>query len=174
MPVRVAVAGAGLIGRRHIDRIVACPATELAGVVDPAAPGAFASLADLFADRRPDAVILATPNRLHADGALACVAAGVPVLVEKPLADTVADGARLVEDAARAGVPLLVGHHRRHSSILATARAVVAGGMLGPLVAVTGTALFRKPDAYFEVGGGWRRRPAAGRCCSTSSTTPTC
>jgi predicted dehydrogenase len=86
----------------------------------------------------------------------------VPVLVEKPLADTVEDATRLVEAAEAAGVPLLVGHHRRHSPILARAREVVASGVLGRVVAVVGTALFAKPDAYFDVSGGWRRQPGGG------------
>jgi predicted dehydrogenase len=111
---------------------------------------------------RPDGIILATPNRLHVEGGLTCVAAGVPALVEKPLADSVADGTRLVEAAEAAGVPLLTGHHRQHSPIMAAAREVVGSGVLGPLVAVLGSAAFYKPDAYFDVGGGWRREPGGG------------
>ena len=53
---------------------------------------------------------------------------------------------------------------------MATAREIVRSGRLGPIVAVVGTALFAKPDDYFDVGGGWRRSPAADRSCSTSST----
>ena len=70
-----------------------------------------------------------------------------------------ADGTRLVEAA---GVPLLTGHHRQHSSIMAAAREVVGSGVLGPLVAVLGSAAFYKPDPYFDVGGGWRREPGGG------------
>ena len=170
--VRIAVVGAGLIGRRHAAEIAACPATRLAAVVAPhadadavaAAHGVprYRSLAELLERDRPDGVVLATPNRLHVDGGLECVAAGVPTLVEKPVGDTVAAATRLVEAAEAAGVPLLVGHHRRHSPIMARAREVVAGGALGRVVAVAGTALFAKPDDYFDVGGGWRRRPGGG------------
>ena len=49
----------------------------------------YSSLAELFAADKPDGVILATPNQLHVDGGLECVAAGVPVIVEKPIGDTV-------------------------------------------------------------------------------------
>jgi predicted dehydrogenase len=152
--------------------VAACSSTQLAAVVDPA-PAAeavaarhgvprYRSLAELLHRDRPDGVVLATPNRLHVDGGLECVAAGVPALVEKPLADSVEAATRLVEAAEAAGVPLLVGHHRRHSPITARAREVVASGVLGRVVAVVGTALFAKPDDYFDVGGGWRRQPGGG------------
>ncbi len=169
--VRIAVVGAGRLGRRHVEEIAACSSARLAAVAGPAPADAVAdehgvpryrSLAELLERDRPDGVVLATPNRLHVEGGLECVAAGVPVLVEKPLADTVEDATRLVEAAEAAGVPLLVGHHRRHSPILARAREVVADGVLGRVVAVVGTALFAKPDDYFDGGGSWRRQPGGG------------
>ena len=118
----------------------------------------YPSLAELFAADKPDGVILATPNQMHVDGGLECVAAGVPVLVEKPIGDTVESATRLVEAGEAAGVPVLTGHHRNYSPIMAKAREIVRSGRLGPLVAVAGTALFYKPDDYFDAGGGWRRR----------------
>jgi predicted dehydrogenase len=170
--VRIAVAGAGLIGRRHIEEVDANPRTRLASIVDPGPAGPEAagtfrvplhgSLSELFARDRPDGVILATPNTMHVDGGLQCVTAGVPVLVEKPIGDTIEGAARLVEAGEAAGVPVLTGHHRNYSPIMARAREIVRSGRLGRIVAVTGTALFHKPDEYFEVGDGWRRRPGGG------------
>jgi len=169
---RIAVAGAGLIGRRHIEEVHRSPSAHLAAVVDPA-PSAqevadtygvprYPSLARLFEVEKPDGVVLATPNRLHVDGGLECVAAGVPVLVEKPIGDTVEGARRLVSAAEAAGVPLLTGHHRNYSPIMSRAREIVRSGVLGSIVAVVGTALFYKPDDYFDVGDGWRRRPGGG------------
>ena len=58
---------------------------------------------------------------------------------------------------------VLTRHHRNYlSPIITTARGIVRSGVLGSIVAVTGTALFHKPDDYFEVGGGWRRQPGGG------------
>jgi predicted dehydrogenase len=175
--VRLAVAGAGLIGRRHIEEIQKSASAELAAVIDPAPAGAelakefgapvYPSLADTFAAGRPEGVILATPNQLHVQGGLECVEASVPVVVEKPIGDTVESATRLVEAAETKGVPLLTGHHRQHSSIMARAREVVQSGVLGPIVAVMGSAVFYKPDDYFEVGGGWRRQPGGDPSCST-------
>ena len=170
-PVRIAVAGAGLIGARHVEEVDACADAELAAIVDPGPAGPelaekfgvplHASLSELFARGKPDGVILATPNQLHVDGGLECVAAGVPVIVEKPIGDTVAGATRLVEAGEQAGVPVLTGHHRNYSPVMATARAIVRSGRLGPIVAVVGTALFAKPDDYFDVGGGWRTQPTS-------------
>ncbi|MEU3269353.1 Gfo/Idh/MocA family oxidoreductase [Saccharomonospora sp. NPDC006951] len=166
--VRVAVVGAGLIGRRHIELVRAHPRCELVSVVDPDAearargnvPG-YAELPDMLAAARPDGVIVASPNRLHAEHVLCCVEAGIPVLVEKPLADSVTAGAAMIAAAEAEGVPLLVGHHRRHSPILAAAQETVRRGRLGRLVAVQGSALFCKPDDYFT-DASWRGEPGGG------------
>ena len=90
--VRIAVAGAGLIGKRHVEEVVASSAAELAAIVDPGPAGPelagkydvplYSSLTELFEADRPDGVILATPNQMHVDGGLQCVSAGVPVIVE--------------------------------------------------------------------------------------------
>lgn len=170
--VRIAVAGAGVIGLRHIEEIEKSRSAELASIVDPS-PGAaqaaqrahapiYASLQDCLGSDRPDGVILATPNHLHVQQGLECVAAGVPVLVEKPLAPTLEEGALLVAAAEKAGVQLLVGHHRRHSSILHKAVEIVQSGVLGQIVAVMGSATFCKPDEYYEAPYAWRREPGAG------------
>ncbi|MEM7498640.1 MAG: Gfo/Idh/MocA family oxidoreductase [Pseudomonadota bacterium] len=168
-PVRLAVAGAGLVGRRHAQAIPAAGAL-LAGIADPSTEAqAFAatlgvpwhsSLEALLAAGGVDGVILATPNALHEEGAIACVSAGVAVLVEKPIAATAAQGRRMVAAADAAGVPLAVGHHRRHNPIVARARALIAEGRLGTITAVHGSAWLAKPDAYFEAA--WRREAAAG------------
>jgi predicted dehydrogenase len=169
--VRIAVAGAGLIGRRHAKLILENASCELSAIVDPA-PGAadfagevgapiYPVLANLFASERPDGVIVATPNSLHVVNGLECVERGVPALVEKPIADSIVEALRLVEAAEAAGVPLLVGHHRRHSPILAKAREIIEDGTLGPIVAAIGSALFYRPDRYFDEGP-WRREVGGG------------
>jgi predicted dehydrogenase len=168
---KVAVAGAGYIGLAHMGVARTSATVELSAVVDPS-PAAkahadaagvplYANLAELFARSKPDGVVLATPNPLHVPHALECIAAGVPMLLEKPIAQTVAEAERLVKAADEAGARILIGHHRAHSPIMAKARQVVDSGVLGRLVAVTGTAMFLKPDHYFA-DAPWRREPGAG------------
>jgi predicted dehydrogenase len=168
--LRLAIAGAGLIGRAHWKRMLASRDCELAAFADPFPSAAslaqeagvplYPGLAAMLAAERLDGVVLATPNALHVPGALACVEAGLPVLVEKPVADSLEEAVRLAEAAEEAGVPVLVGHHRRHSAILEAARDTVASGRLGRLVAVTASATFHKPDDYFETA--WRRQKGGG------------
>jgi predicted dehydrogenase len=166
-----AVAGAGLIGRTHIGLIRASSECALSAIVDPA-PAAteiarangvplYPSLAALFAAGRPDGVIVATPNQLHVENALACIEAGVAALVEKPIADSLAEGVRLRDAAESAKARILIGHHRVHSPLLASACSIVQQGTLGRLVAVMGSAVFYKPDSYFDEAP-WRRMPGGG------------
>jgi predicted dehydrogenase len=166
---RIAVAGAGYIGLAHIEALRASSTCSLAAIVDPS-PAAkkaaadadvpfFASLDELLRKARPDGVVLATPNELHVPQALQCIDAGVPTLVEKPLATSVAEGEKLV--AAARSASLLVGHHRAHSPIMAKAKEVVDSGVLGRLVGVMGSATFYKPAHYFDEGP-WRKQPGGG------------
>jgi predicted dehydrogenase len=111
-------------------------------------------------EAKPEGVVVATPNRLHVPMALAAIERGIPVLVEKPIADTVADAMRIVEASRRAGVPVLVGHHRRHNPLMRRAREHIAEGGLGQLVAVAAYSLRRKHDAYYDVA--WKREPGGG------------
>lgn len=169
MSVRIAVAGAGLIGLRHIAAIAAASGVSLAGVIDPAEAARAAAAAqgvrwfsalDAMPDGVADAVILATPNGLHVAGGLACVARGLPVLVEKPIATTVAEARRLVDAGEAAGVPVLVGHHRRHNPLIAAAKQMIDAGRIGPVISVQAQFWLCKPDDYFDVP--WRRAAGAG------------
>jgi predicted dehydrogenase len=164
--VRLAVAGIGLIGRRHVEAIHRAAGVRLAAVVDPdddarhtADVPWFPNLAEL-PPGTVDGVILATPNAAHVDGGLACVAMGLPVLVEKPLATDTAGARQLVDVAEAHGVALLTGHHRRHNPLVAAAKAIIDSGEIGRVVSVQSMFWLRKPDDYFDVE--WRRHRGAG------------
>ncbi|MFM0627245.1 Gfo/Idh/MocA family protein [Paraburkholderia xenovorans] len=168
---RIAVAGAGYIGRAHMAVAQQSGACSLSAIVDPS-PAAqalatqtgvplYRTLEELLERDRPDGVILATPNQLHVEHALTCLAAGVPTLLEKPIASTVDEAESLVAEAERCGVPLLIGHHRAHSPIMARAKQLIDEGRLGKLVAVMGSAVFFKPDEYYA-DAPWRREPGGG------------
>lgn len=171
--LKIVVAGAGVIGRRHMALIQQNPRARLCAVVDPA-PGAgavaaangvplFDSLSDFFAlsDMKPQGVILATPNQQHVRGAFECLQHFTPALIEKPLADNFDDVVALRAALQFRAVPVLVGHHRRHSAVLIEAQRVIASGELGRIVSVNSSALFCKPDSYFNEGL-WRKRAGGG------------
>jgi len=166
----LAVVGAGNIGRRHIELIAANPRAKLAALIDPA-PAAralagslgvpfFDSITALLSATRVDGIIVATPNALHAANVLECVAHGVPTFVEKPVAVTIEQADEMQSAAEAAGVPVLVGHHRRHNPIIKRAREAVASGAIGALTAVSGRWLVRKPDDYYSIG--WRAEIGSG------------
>lgn len=170
-PIRIAVAGAGYIGQAHMGVAKRSSNCTLSAVVDPSPAAAslatqagvplYASIEELLAKDRPDGLIIATPNALHVPQALLCMAADLPILLEKPIATTVAEGQRLVDEVKRTGAKVLIGHHRAHSPIMAKAKEVVASGQLGRLVSVMGSATFFKPDSYFAEAP-WRRELGAG------------
>jgi predicted dehydrogenase len=166
----IGLVGAGAIGRFHADVIAGSGFCRLAGAAEPSDSGRaycqekgipwFADHRRMLAEARPDAVLVATPNQTHLPISLDAIAAGIPVLVEKPIASTVADGEALAEASRRAGVPVLVGHHRRHNPIIAKARELVGSGRLGRLTCATVICTFFKPDDYFAME--WRRRAGGG------------
>jgi predicted dehydrogenase len=172
-PVRIAVVGAGLIGQAHIKRVLEEPQAKLAGIADPsphlkaqadALRVAWApDIETLLARARPDGVVIATPNQLHVQHGMAVVQAGVPMLLEKPIAADVDSALALATAAEQAGVPILVGHHRRHSPLIRRAREIIASGRLGQVTAVNALCWFRKPSKdYFEGKNAWRRESGGG------------
>jgi len=158
------------MGRQHYQHLRRLAQAQLCAVADPGPQAAafaaecgvacYADHRQMLEQARPDAVIVANPNNLHVACALDCVEAGVPVLVEKPVGVHLDEVRALVEASRRRGVPVLVGHHRRHNPLIAKAHQVIGEGKLGRLINVTALWQLQKPDSYFETP--WRREPGAG------------
>src|SRR5450432_4209471 len=167
---RIAVIGAGAFGQRHLGYLQREPMCEVVAIADPMPAAAELATAQgyrYFSDYRamldtvrPEGAIIASPNALHASMGLDCAQRGVNILVEKPIAESLAAAQSLAAAAERAGVALLVGHHRRYNPIIEKAREIVRGGGIGRLTAAVALWLIRKPDAYFDVA--WRREPGGG------------
>ena len=169
-PVALAVVGAGLIGTRHAELIAADSGARLVALGDPAPSTQaladrlgtvwFSDLSEMLAAGIAEGVVLATPNQLHVAQGLQTIAAGLPTLVEKPIAPSVAAARQLVDAAEVAGVPLLTGHHRRYNPMIASAKEVIASGRLGQILTLHGQFWMLKPDGYFDTE--WRRTKGAG------------
>jgi predicted dehydrogenase len=132
---RVAVIGVGYLGQHHARILAAMPEVDLVAVVDTkpgraaeiAAKHATAPLTDASAlVGRVDAVTVATPTVSHVEIALPFVEAGVAVLVEKPLAASLAEADRLVEAAAARGTVLATGHTERFNPAVTAALPLVS------------------------------------------------
>ncbi|HJV11423.1 MAG TPA: Gfo/Idh/MocA family oxidoreductase [Burkholderiales bacterium] len=113
--MKLAVIGAGHMGRFHAEKFSRLPGVELAAVVDRDA--ARATVSDYrTVIGKIDAAVVAVPTDLHHEVARACLERGVHVLVEKPLAATLAEADDLVDLAAKKNLVLQVGHVQRYSS----------------------------------------------------------
>lgn len=142
---RVGLIGYGLAGRVfHAPLIEATAGLEISAIVtaDPARAAQAradhpAARVDAGVDRvlagpdRVDLVVLATPNASHLPLGLQAIEAGVPVVVDKPLAAAVADGRRLLARAAQARVPVTVFQNRRWDGDFRTLQVLLDGGRLG-------------------------------------------
>ncbi|CAM5185616.1 4-carboxy-2-hydroxymuconate-6-semialdehyde dehydrogenase [Castellaniella defragrans] len=113
------------------------PDARLVALADPSREGSeyaatlgvtwHADYRDMLEDDDLDGVIVAVPNALHVAAGMACLEKDLPMLMEKPVADTIAGAQALVSASTAKDVPILVGHHRRHSpDILEGRRAIQA------------------------------------------------
>ena len=169
-PIRLAIIGGGVIGRRHSGAIAEDPAAELVGVVDPALTGkvlAFDMGIPLYGDVQAlfdavsvDGVIVSTPTEHHCPPTLAALKAGAHVLVEKPIMPTIEQAEHVTAFSEEVKRHVMVGHHRRYYAQVHKTREIIQSGVLGQLVAVSGQWTVRKNANYYDPN--WRKNWEAG------------
>jgi predicted dehydrogenase len=171
--LRVGVAGCGRVARAaHIPALARDASVELVALADcdarnlqdaaRCAPHAtlFADWRELFERSGAEAVVVCLPNALHAEAARAALARSRHVYLEKPLATNMTDARALVEAARLAprDVVAMIGFNYRFNRLYEEARAVVAAGALGEIVAAR--------TIFSTAGGGvepeWKRARASG------------
>jgi myo-inositol 2-dehydrogenase/D-chiro-inositol 1-dehydrogenase len=163
--MRVALIGYGAWGRHHARALEAAPSAELVAIVAHGAGSAASAMAErprvavhrdvtpVLADPSIEAVVIAAPNALHAPLALAALEARKHVLLEKPMALTLADCDALIVAARAAGRVLTIGHELRVSTQWGRIKGLIEEGAIGaPRHA--GVSLFRFP--YRSGAGNWR------------------
>src|SRR4051794_25515013 len=163
--MRFGLIGFGAWGKFHAEAIRKAPRAELAAIAcatEASAAAARERYPDarahqdwraLVGDRSIDAVDIVVPNHLHAEIAVAALAGGKHVLLEKPMASTIGDCDRIVDAVRRSGKVLSVGHEFRISTQWGSIKRLIAAGDIGePLYA--NVSLFRFP--YRQGAGGWR------------------
>ena len=132
--IRVAIVGAGYFGRFHADHYSRNPRAKLIAVVDTSAERARAVAAEFGAEPlsdyreiigKVDAVSVAVPTPLHYDIAHALAGAGMHILVEKPITDSVSSATALADLAEQRKLVLQVGHIERFSSAYKTLAKVI-------------------------------------------------
>jgi 2-hydroxy-4-carboxymuconate semialdehyde hemiacetal dehydrogenase len=123
--IRVALAGAGAFGQKHLDALKLIDGVEITSVIGRELDKtqevakkygighATTDLNETLKRSDVDAVILATPTQMHASQSIACLNAGKHVQVEIPLCDKLADGKAVVQAQEKTGLVAMVGHTRR-------------------------------------------------------------
>ncbi len=146
--LRVGVIGVGRFGENHVRAYAESSLSSLLAVADVDAsrarsiaarygvPRHYSDFRELLADPQIQAVSIATPAHLHVEAAMAAAALGKHILLEKPIATSLADAQAIVAAADRNGVKLMVGHLLRFEIHYASIFSAIAGGTLGRPVAV--------------------------------------
>ncbi len=161
--VRVAVIGAGAMGRNHMRVLRDLEACELVGVADvneaAARQAARRFAVPAFTDYRqlldravPDAVVVAVPTALHRDVALEAISRGVHVLVEKPIASTIEEGREMIQAAQGAGVVFSVGHIERYNPAIVELHRRLRQAELGRVFQMHARRLGPFPPRVRDVG----------------------
>lgn len=147
--VRLVVAGAGSFGREHIHFLSTAADVELAGIADTNAAAAEAATGTLggvatgsdamaLVDRlRPDGLIIATPGPTHLPLARHALAAGIPVLIEKPVAMTAAEASALVEVERASSGFIQPGHILRFCESYRRFAGIARSDEIGPILSLT-------------------------------------
>jgi UDP-N-acetylglucosamine 3-dehydrogenase len=161
--LKAAVIGVGSMGANHARVYKELPDVQLVGVADAHEPTArsvgnrfnvpsFSDYNKLLEETDPDLVTLAVPTVLHHEVALELISRGIHVLVEKPIASTVAQGEELVRAAAEKGVTLAVGHIERFNPAVVELRRRVSEGMMGRVYQVSARRLSPYPARIRDAG----------------------
>lgn len=145
-PLRVAVVGCGLIGKRRAEQALADPRSTLSWAVDAspdvarAVAGTTATASDSWQDAvcaaNVDIVCIATPNMLLAPIAIAALENGKHVLLEKPMGRNLAEAHDIARAAQRAGRQVKVGFNHRYHPAIARAHRELRDGRIGEIINV--------------------------------------
>ncbi|KJF70172.1 inositol 2-dehydrogenase [Agrobacterium arsenijevicii] len=165
--LKIAVLGVGRIGRMHAENIAAHPRAALAGVFDVHGPSAqevsqklgvkqFESAEAVFASGEVDAVLIATSTPTHADLLEKAIAAGKPVLCEKPIDLSLERVNACAAKIAGTSIPIMLGFVRRFDTGHRAVRQAIESGAIGDLhqVIITSRDPGMAPASYIEVSGG--------------------
>jgi len=161
MTLRAGLLGVGMMGRHHARVLREIDEVELVAIADPGGDphgvaGALEVLPDVDAliAAGIDIAVVAVPTRFHEEAALRLADAGVHTLVEKPIAETVAAGQRMVEAFGAAGIVGAVGHIERFNPALQELRRRLEAGELGEVYQIQTRRQGPFPSRIADVGVG--------------------
>ncbi|MEA3557787.1 MAG: Gfo/Idh/MocA family oxidoreductase [Candidatus Thermoplasmatota archaeon] len=159
--MKVAVIGVGIMGGNHAR--VLSEISNLSAVCDQNSDRAreigekfscrhYTSVDEMLDREELDAVIVATPTIYHLEEVEKCARRGIDLLVEKPIADTVENGQRIIDIAEEAGIILVVGMIERHNPIVKATKEIIDKDGLGQIVTLTSKRVSNYPARINDVG----------------------
>lgn len=143
MKIRVGILGSGRMGERHADAYSHLKDVEVVGFADTVDERSQLlaqkfrkksfSVAEMLEDKSIHAIDICTPNALHTENAIASMKSGKHVLVEKPMATNLADCDKMIREAAKSKVNLMVGHTYRFYPSSLKAKEIIDSGEIGDI-----------------------------------------
>jgi predicted dehydrogenase len=160
---KMAVIGAGMMGRNHVRVYADMPDIELVGIADANISTAetvarrfgvqaYANYLQLLDEQRPHAVTIAVPTEDHYQVALDAIERGIHVLIEKPIAFSIAQAQQIIAAADAADIRLMVGHIERFNPAVVALKERLAQGELGRVFEVTTRRQSPFPARVRDVG----------------------
>tara|TARA_A100001011_G_scaffold389553_1_gene471281 strand:+ start:663 stop:1712 length:1050 start_codon:yes stop_codon:yes gene_type:complete len=168
--VKISIVGLGLMGTQHLKAVMEHPNCRVDAIIDSNNDAEFLAktagclfyrnLNDALAETEPDGLIISTPNSRHFEDGMLSLKSNIPILVEKPISNSLIDAEKLVEFGKKINVPILTGYHRRHNPIISNIKKKLHDRVIGDVVAMHGMFWLYKPPEYFDQV--WRTMDGAG------------
>ena len=168
--INISVVGTGLMGHQHLKAIKKSKSARIHSIVDINKNAVnlakkynvpiFKNLNKLLENKNFDAVIVATPNKLHEKHTISFLKYNIPVLLEKPISDNINSAKKIINSSYKNKTPLLIGYHRRHNSIVSKIKKKIDSGKLGKIISANVLCWLYKHKEYYKEK--WRIKKGGG------------
>ncbi len=168
--IKIALLGVGLMGKQHLKAIHSSKKASLHSIVDINQKSKkfaekykvpfYIKSSYLLKNNKPDAAIVATPNQFHEKHTINLLNNKIPVLLEKPISDSIVKAKRIIDSSNKNKTHLLIGYHRRHNSIVSKIKNKISKGQLGTIVSANVMCWLYKNKEWFKEK--WRTKKGAG------------
>lgn len=171
--INIIIMGIGLAGKVYYDHMSTDPDFNILGVVAPLTKKNFSialrlrlpiyeTLVDaVHMNDHVDAVIIATPNQFHYQHLKEALGFNLFVILEKPITSSYLEAKTMMRECSSSLNKILVAHHRTFNPIITKSKEIINSGQLGEIKTIFGSALFYKPDRYFQENK-WRCESGGG------------
>lgn len=174
--IRFGIVGFGNIGRRHANHIINNPSTELISVCDintevkehiPSNTSYHTQYEEMLKDNSIDVVSICTPNYLHEPHAVAALNSGKHVVVEKPMAMSVAECDRIIAAGEKSGKVVFAVKQNRYNPPVQAVKELIEENRLGKIYMIQVNCFWNRGDSYYSQGNWRGTKDKDGGCLFT-------